>query len=77
LPGKKKVADTIWGAYSSQSDDELDRMWRKQQKIEGRLGEHWRRPKGMSHCTYDRPVAALIDCEKRRDEAFAVAVGDV
>jgi hypothetical protein len=46
-------------AYSSQSDDVLDSMWRKHQKIERRLGEHWRRPKGMRHRTYDRLMAAV------------------
>jgi hypothetical protein len=43
-------------------------MWRKQSKIEARLGENWRRPKGMRQHTYER----LVDCEARRDEAFAV-----
>lgn len=61
-------------AYGSQSDDALDRMWRKQQKIERKLGEHWRRPRGMRHRTYDRLIAALCDCEERRDRALAVAV---
>jgi hypothetical protein len=60
-------------AYSSQSDDELDRLWRMQATIERRLGKNWQRPKGMRHRTYDRLMAALCDCEERRDEAFAVA----
>lgn len=60
-------------AYSSQSDDALDRMWRKQQKIEGRLGQYWRRLKGMRRKTYDRLMATLWRCEERRDDAFALA----
>lgn len=60
-------------AYSSQSDDGLDGMWRKQAKIERRLGKHWQRPKGMRQKTYDRLKAALWDCEMRRDHAFTVA----
>jgi hypothetical protein len=61
-------------AYSSQSEDELDRTWRKQTKLERRLGEHWRRPKGMRNRTRDRIVDAIIDCEERRDRGLAVAV---
>jgi hypothetical protein len=61
-------------AYSSQSDDQLDRMWRRQQKIEKRLGGSWRRPKGMRKATYDRLFAKLVDCEERREDAFASAV---
>ena len=57
-------------AYSSQSDDALDRMWRKQAKLEARLGENWQRPKGMRHQTYQRLVDRLVDCEERRDAAF-------
>lgn len=57
-------------AYSSQSDDALDRMWRKQSKIEARLGEHWRRPKGMRRRTYDRLWGELMACEERRELAL-------
>ena len=57
-------------SYSSQSDGTLDRMWRKQSKLEARLGENWQRPKGMRHHTYDRIFNAVMDCENRRDEAF-------
>lgn len=59
-------------AYSSQSGDELDRMWRKQAKIEARLGEHWQRPKGMRAHTYQRLLDTLDDCEARRNDAFTV-----
>jgi len=58
-------------AYAVQSSDRLDALWRRQAKIENRLGEHWQRPKGMRLRTYDRLMAALVDCEERRDAAFA------
>lgn len=58
-------------AYSSQSDDALDRTWRKQGKLESRLGKDWQRPKGMHRTTYERLRAAVWDCEERRDEALA------
>jgi len=59
-------------AYSSQSEDALDRTWRRQHRIEARLGKNWRRPKGMRQRTYDRLFARLIDCEERREETIAV-----
>ena len=59
-------------AYSSQSDDALDRMWRKQAKIEGRLVDNWRRPKGMRQCTFQGLINSLNNCEERREDAFAV-----
>lgn len=58
-------------AYASQSEDELGRLWRKQAKIEARLGDTWRRPKGMRRRTYERLMDALQDCEERRDTALA------
>lgn len=57
-------------SYSSQSDDMLDRMWRKQAKLEARLCDGWTRPKGMRQFTYERLIAALANCEERRDGAF-------
>lgn len=57
-------------SYASQSGDVLDRMWRKQSKLEARLGEYWQRPKGMRHCTYDRLIDQLEACEQRREDAF-------
>ncbi|WP_374663300.1 hypothetical protein [Ramlibacter sp.] len=58
-------------AYAVQSCDRLDALWRRQAKIESRLGDNWKRPKGMRLRTYDRLMAALVDCEERRDAAFA------
>ena len=57
-------------AYTSQSSDLLDRMWRKQSKIEARLDAHWQRPKGMRSKTYDRLIERLLTCEDRRERAF-------
>ena len=57
-------------AYTSQSSDLLDRMWRKQSKIEERLAAHWQRPKGMRLCTYERIIETLENCEERRAIAF-------
>lgn len=58
-------------AYASQSEDELGRTWRKQSKIERRLGDNWQRPKGMHRTTRDRLVSVIIECEERREEGLA------
>ena len=57
-------------SYSSQSCDLMDRMWRKQAKIETRLADDWQRPKGMRLKTYDRLTDQLEVCEQRREAAF-------
>ena len=62
-------------AYSSQSEDGLDRMWRAQSKIEAKLADNWQRPKGMRQRTYKRLTASVWELEARRDEAFAVFAG--
>lgn len=61
--------------YGSQSDDEMGRAWRKQAKVERRLGEDLQRPKGMHHATYAKLMAVIIDCEERRDAALVMAFG--
>ena len=44
--------------------------WRKQSKIERRLGDNWQRPKGMHHITHERLLAKLEECAKTRDEGL-------
>jgi len=60
-------------SYASQSCDTLDRAWRKQSKLEARLGENWAWPKGMRHRTHEALLDALDDCEERRNAAFIEA----
>ncbi|MFG6417247.1 hypothetical protein ACG02S_25465 [Roseateles sp. DC23W] len=57
-------------AYASQSEDDMGRAWIKQRKLERRLGEHWRRPKGMHRATYERIVGGIMACEEARDAAL-------
>ena len=59
-------------SYASQSDDVLDRMWRKQTKIEKRLDENGRRPKGMRLHIFDGLQQKIWDLEGCRDDAFAL-----
>lgn len=59
-------------AYYSQSEDELDRSWRRQRKAEAKLGEYWARPKYMHRKTRERLMATIWQCEEMRDRALAV-----
>lgn len=56
--------------YTSQSEDELDRCWRKQSKLEAKLGPNWSRPKGMHHATRDKLLEGIWACEAQRDDAL-------
>lgn len=57
-------------AYSSQSEDALARGWRRQAKLERRLGEDQVRPTGMRQATYDQILERIFECEDRRDAAL-------
>lgn len=57
--------------YSSQSEDDVGRAWRKQSKLEARLAPNWRRPKGMHRKTRERILEAIWECEGVRDAALA------
>lgn len=56
--------------YTSQSEDGIGRGWRRQAKLEARLGENWTRPPGMRQATYKRIRERLFDCEEQRDAAL-------
>lgn len=64
-------------AYASQSDDLCGRTWRRQAKLEARLGPHWQRPKGMHHRTRERLLGAIFACEATREDALAVYLSRV
>jgi hypothetical protein len=50
----------------TQAIDDVQRTWRKQAKLEQRLGPEWEKPKGMHWKTYDGIVDAINACEDRR-----------
>lgn len=58
-------------AYSSQCEDEIGRAWRRQAKLEARLGDGWARPKGMHHRTHERTLARIFKCEEIRECSLA------
>ena len=57
-------------AYSSQSEDAICRLRRKQGKLERRLDKGWKRPKGMHHTTRDRLVRQIIELGGRWEMAM-------
>ena len=57
-------------AYNSQSQDAIDRTWAVQYKIEARIGEKHKRPKGMHHKTFEALRAKLYQCMWLRDMAI-------
>ena len=57
-------------AYSSQAEDQIGRTWRRQRRLEQRLDDVVRRPKGMRRATHRRIVDRIIECEQARDEAI-------
>lgn len=61
-------------AFSSQSEDAIDRSWRNQRKLEARLGGKWQRPTGMRLHTYQRLIDRLASYEEARDAAFCERV---
>jgi hypothetical protein len=58
-------------AYTSQSEDVIGRSWRRQQRLEARLGPDGTRPRHMHRTTYERLRAAVWACEERREDEIA------
>lgn len=58
--------------YSSQAEDVIGRTWRRQRKIEARLGPDWTRPKGMHHRTRAALLERIFDCEAQREDEIAL-----
>lgn len=56
--------------YSSQSQDEMERAWSKQHKIEMKLGSAHSKPARMHWRTYSRLIAQIEECRRRHDEAL-------
>jgi len=60
--------------YASQSEDVCGRSWRKQSKLEDRLGQHWSKPKGMHKATHARILGAIWQCEGEREDALVAYI---
>jgi hypothetical protein len=59
-------------AYSSESEDLICRLWRKQYKLERRLGDSAEKPKWMRFRTFDRIVKQIHEIEKAKRAAFII-----
>ena len=57
-------------AYMSEAEDTCGRLWRKQRKLEARLGENGERPKGMRRRTYEHICEKLAAVEEAKDMDF-------
>jgi hypothetical protein len=64
-------------AYSSQSQDAIDRTWGVQYKIEARIGERHKRPKGMHHKTFEALREKLYQSMWVRETAIDARVAQV
>lgn len=62
-------------AYYSQSEDLMDRAFRKKRKLEARLVDGWGKPKGMHWRTYERLRFQLKVNEYRLSMCFASRLG--
>ncbi len=60
--------------YGSQAADPCGRTWRRQRKIEARLGPNWQKPAHMHRKTYERLLNAIMECERVRDALLSKAV---
>jgi hypothetical protein len=59
-------------AYSSEAESQLDRLWRKQRKIEAHLIAGEARPKGMHWRTYERLIERIDGIEEAKDGYFVM-----
>jgi hypothetical protein len=58
-------------SYSSQNETNLDRAYRKRNKLQGRLGgKPCLKPKRMHQATFDKLRHRLIEAVLRADELF-------
>jgi len=69
-------------AYTSQSENRMDRLYRKQQKLQKRLARgteewNWQKPKGMHRSHYERVVAEILAVEDACDLEFVWRVAQM
>jgi hypothetical protein len=57
-------------AHSSEAESQMDRLWRKQSKIEARLLDGEIKPKGMRWRTYNQLIDRINQIEQQKDVHF-------
>lgn len=50
----------------------MGRLWRKQRKLQAKLGEYGDKPKNMRWRTHERIHLQIAEVEKRKDAAFCL-----
>lgn len=60
--------------YRSQSEDLIGRLWRAQLKIEHKLGDRYKKPKGMHQATFERLRSKIYTLEWQREDLIEEAV---
>lgn len=64
--------------YASEGEDAMGRLWRKQQKIEGRLldgDSYYQKPKGMHWRTFNRLADKIDEIEQQKDVVCFARLG--
>ena len=64
-------------SYLSEAEDVTGRLWRKQSKLESRLGPDGEKPKGMHWRTWERIDRQIADIERRKDMTLLDRLGNV
>jgi hypothetical protein len=59
-------------AYSSEAEAPMDRLWRKQSRLEARLIEDGDRPTRMHQRTFERLWERIGEIEEQRDTLFVI-----
>jgi hypothetical protein len=60
--------------YSTEAEDSIGRLWRKQHKLEARLGEDLQKPKWMRVRTYQRIWSQIDEVEEQKHAACMVGL---
>jgi hypothetical protein len=59
-------------AYSSEAEAPIDRLWRKQSKLEAKLTGDGDRPTRMHQRTFERLCERIGEIEEQRDTLFVI-----
>lgn len=70
--GRYACRQCVGITYYSQCEDAMDRGWRKQKRLERKLGEYLMKPKGMHQTTHTRIFNQIKACEMQRDSLLYI-----
>ena len=64
-------------AYSSEAEDRMDRLWRKQRKLENKLIEGEIKPKAMHWRTFEQIQSRIDEVEEQKDVLFTIRAAGI